>query len=83
MLCAVLRERWGKGVSVACAWLLPEALVQRSNIAHNNCVCATSAVITAISAFSGYIHFYDSVDTYHFVSVGDLVSTCFTPFAKG
>jgi hypothetical protein len=34
-LCAVLRERWGKGVSVVCAWLLPEALVQRSNIAHN------------------------------------------------
>jgi hypothetical protein len=35
VLCAVLRERWGKGVSVVCAWLLPEALVQSSNIAHN------------------------------------------------
>jgi len=35
LLCAVLRERWGKGVSVVCAWLLPEAFVQRSNIAHN------------------------------------------------
>jgi len=38
VLCAVLRERWGKGVSVECAWLLPEALVQRSNIAHNNVI---------------------------------------------
>ena len=36
VLCAVLRERWGKGVSAVCAWLLPEALVQRSNIAHNS-----------------------------------------------
>ena len=35
LLCAVLRECWGKGVSVVRAWLLPEALVQRSNIAHN------------------------------------------------
>lgn len=39
VLCAVLRERLGKGVSVVCAWLLPEAFVQRSNIAHNNWLC--------------------------------------------
>lgn len=50
LLCAVLRERWGKGVSVVCAWLLPEAFVQRSNIAHNGAgVCRVA---------SGYIERY-------------------------
>jgi len=35
MLCAV-------GQRVVCAWLLPEALVQRSNIAHNVLACLLS-----------------------------------------